>query len=270
MKTKPVMLFVCLLLTVSVATAHDLFLKLDNYVLEVNSNITVKLLNGSFTLSEGTVSRERMSDVSLISPSGAVTHPADSDWQDTGKTTLLSVNPKEEGTYVLGLATKTREIKLSGKDFNEYLAHDGLPDTLADRKKKGELKKEVNERYSKYVKAIFQSGANKTDSFKQSLGYAVEIIPQQNPYDLKSGQTLEVLCLKDGKPLVNQFIMAGKQVNKRVIASPSTRTDSKGIAKIRLSSKGKWYVRFIQMTRLDQPELDYESKWATLTFEIKK
>jgi hypothetical protein len=28
-------------------------------------------------------------------------------------------------------------------------------------------------------------------------------------------------------------------------------------------------VRFINMTRLDDPKVNYESKWATLTFEIK-
>jgi uncharacterized GH25 family protein len=270
MKRKLIFLLVCIALTTNVATAHDLFLKLNEYVVEVNSSITVRLLSGSFTLSENTISRERMSDVSIVSPSGAVTRPTDSDWQDVKNTTMLALSPTEEGTHILGLSTKTREITLKAKEFNDYLSHDGIPDTLATRKRKGELKKGVTERYSKYVKAIFQVGTNKTDSYKRPLGYAVEIVPQQNPYDMKVGQTLEVLCLKDGKPLVNQFIMAGREFNKRVIVSSNTRTDSKGIAKIRLQGKGKWYVKFIQMTRLDEPQLDYESKWATLTFEIKK
>ena len=33
-------------------------------------------------------------------------------------------------------------------------------------------------------------------------------------------------------------------------------------------SSGRWYVKFIHMVRASEPGLDYESKWATLTFEI--
>lgn len=44
------------------------------------------------------------------------------------------------------------------------------------------------ERYSKYVKAVFQVSEARTDSFKTALGYPVEITPQQNPYALKGGR----------------------------------------------------------------------------------
>ncbi len=46
-------------------------------------------------------------------------------------------------------------------------------------------------------------------------------------------------------------------------------TDSDGIARIRLSSGGRWYVKFVNMVRSTATELDYESKWATLTFEVR-
>jgi hypothetical protein len=32
---------------------------------------------------------------------------------------------------------------------------------------------------------------------------------------------------------------------------------------------GRWYVKFIHMVRVTEPGLDYESKWATLTFETR-
>jgi hypothetical protein len=54
-----------------------------------------------------------------------------------------------------------------------------------------------------------------------------------------------------------------------LITGENVRTDKKGVARIKLNSKGKWYVKFIQMTRLSDPKVNYESKWATLTFEIK-
>jgi hypothetical protein len=32
---------------------------------------------------------------------------------------------------------------------------------------------------------------------------------------------------------------------------------------------GRWYVKFVHMVRATEPGLDYESKWATLTFEMR-
>ena len=41
-----------------------------------------------------------------------------------------------------------------------------------------------------------------------------------------------------------------------------------GKATFRSDAAGKWYIRFINMTRSDDPEIDYRSEWATITFEI--
>lgn len=248
--------------------AHDLFLKLDSYVLTPNQKVTVSLMNGTFLESEGAVHRERMQDVSVISPSG-VSHPAMEAFRDDGNTTLLDLQTSEAGTYVVAISTKTREIELKAADFNDYLKHDGIPDMLAQRKKDKELEKDIKERYSKHVRAIFQVGNAFTEDYKKLLGYLVEIIPQQNPYKLKVGQTLDVLCTLDGKPLINQYLLAGRELNGQVSSEIGYRTDKNGVAKIRLSNKGKWYVKFINMTPVKNADINYESKWATLTFEIK-
>ena len=88
-------------------------------------------------------------------------------------------------------------------------------------------------------------------------------------YRDRPGDTIEILCLKDGKPLVNQFVQSGRETDGKVVTGRDVRTDKKGIARFKLDGAGKWYVRFINMTRLDDPKLNYESKWATLTFEIR-
>ena len=262
-------LIICALAAVP-ALAHDLFLKLDNYFVAVNDKISVKILNGSFQASEGAITFARISDVSVVSPMGTRTNPKEADFTKDDKTTFLNLQPSEQGNYVVGLSTMTREIDLEAKDFNEYLSHDGIPDTLAERKRDKELTKKVRERYSKHVKIIFQAGAKQSDNYKTALGYPVEIVPVTNPYSLKSGNTFEFQCLKDGKPLVNQFVMTGREdANGKLIVGKNIRTDKNGTAKIKLDGAGKWYVRFINMTRLSDPNLNYESKWATLTFQIK-
>jgi uncharacterized GH25 family protein len=259
---------IALLVTLT-ATAHDLFLKLDSYFLQPNSRATVRLLNGTFQKSDGAVSRDRFQNISLFAPD--LRRPASESvtWRDEGKTTVMEIQTGGPGTYLVGVSTKPIEINLKAAEFNDYLQHDGIPDTLVERKKNNELNKDVRERYSKHVRAVFQVGDQLSDDYKKPLNYPVEIIPQQNPYSLKVGQRLTVLCTLDNQPIVNQFVMTGWESHDGKLHTISTRTDSKGFARIKLSSAGKWYVKFIHMTPLSDPNLNYESKWASLTFEIK-
>ena len=225
-------------------------------------------MNGTFQESEGAVSFARLNDVSVVS-AGKRVHPQEADFTKNETTAFMNLTTGEAGTYVVGLSTKHREIALKAADFNGYLKEDGLPDTLEERRKTGELEKDAKERYSKHVKAILQVGKKQTDDYKTVLGYPVELVPQQNPYKLKKGDAIEILCLKDGKPLAGQVVLAGREQKGKLIVSSDLRSDAKGIIKLRLDGAGQWYVKFINMTKLDDPNLNYESKWTTLTFEIR-
>ena len=247
---------------------HDLFLKADSFFLQPNSDLTIKIMNGTFQASEGAVSYARLNDVSVVSD-GKTIHPPESAFTKNETTAFMNLKTGAPGTYVVGLSTKSREIALKAADFNEYLKEDGLPDTLEERRKTGELEKDAKERYAKHVKAILQVGRKQTDDYKTVLGYPVELVPQQNPYKLKKGDTIEILCLKDGKPLVGQVVLAGREQNAKIVISPELRSDKNGIVKLRIDGAGKWYVKFINMAKLDDPNLNYESKWTTLTFEMR-
>jgi uncharacterized GH25 family protein len=259
-------LFCCMAVT---AAGHDLFIRCDSYFSSPNSTAFVSLMNGSFRKSEGCVKRERLRDASLVTPSGKIVSPPMNRWSEKRETTRFDLDTSEPGTYIVAVSTKPKDIELKAADFNHYLDHDGLPDILAARKKNGELNKDAKEQYSKHVKAIFQVGQSRTDSFKTPLNYPVEIIPRQNPYDLKVGDTIEVLCTRDGNPIINQFVMAGWEKHSGETPPFNTRTDANGIARFELKKKGKWFIKFIHMDTLDDPIYDYESKWATLSFEIR-
>ncbi|MFZ1700968.1 MAG: DUF4198 domain-containing protein [Pyrinomonadaceae bacterium] len=248
--------------------AHDLFLKTDSYFLKPNSKFTVKVMNGTFLASEGAVTFARLNDVSVVS-GGKREHPQETDLTKNETTAFLNLKTGAAGTYVVGLSTKSREIALKAADFNGYLKEDGLPDTLEERRVNGELEKDAKERYAKHVKAILQVGGKQTDDYKTVLGYPVELVPQQNPYKVNKGGTLDILCLRDGKPLAGQVVLAGRETNGKLTVSPELRSDSSGLIKLRLDAAGKWYVKFINMEKLDDPDLNYESKWTTLTFEIR-
>ena len=257
------------LVAIESASAHDLFLRLDTYFLQPNSKATVRLLNGTFQSSEGLVARERLKEVSLKTPDLMATAGASIEWRAEDKTTIMEIQTGRAGTYVIGISTRPREISLKAADFNDYLQHDGIPDTLAARKKDNELAKDVRERYSKHVRAIFQVGSAVSEDYKKPLNYPVEIIPQRNPYALKVGLTIPVLCLYEGQPISHQFVMAGWEANDGQLHTLETRSDEKGIARVKLEGAGKWFIKFIHMTPISEPNLNYESKWASLTFEIR-
>lgn len=249
--------------------AHDLFLKLDSFFASVGDKLSIKVLNGSFMASEGAVSYQRLADLSVVSPSGNRTKPAENDFTKDNNTAFLGLKPTEAGNYLVGLSTMTREIDLDGKSFNEYLTEDGIPDILAERQRDNELEKSVRERYSKHVKTLIQVGEKQMGNFNQRLGYPVEIVPKNNPYKLRPGDKFKFICLKDGKPLANQYVMSGYDDGTNLRMAENIRTDKNGVGRVTLNAPGKWYVKFIQMTKLNDPKINYESKWATFTFEIK-
>ena len=165
-------------------------------------------------------------------------------WRDEGKTTVMDIKTGGPGTYLAGVSTKPREIDLKAAEFNDYLRHDGIPDTLAERTKLNELEKDVRERYSKHVRAIFQVGDKLSDDYKRQLNYPAEIIPQQNPYALKVGDTITLLCTVEGRPVPHQFVMAGWESHDgkmHLLDQLEVRTDANGFARVKLAGAGKWY-----------------------------
>jgi hypothetical protein len=271
---------------VAVLDAHDMFLKLRSFFLEPNTPVTIALYNGTFEQSENVITRDRMIDVSVIGPGSERTQIDTTHWRDGWYETLLDLKPGDPGTYVLGVSTKARIIELAAKDFNEYLAHDGVMNVLEARKKNNELGKDARELYSKHVKTIFQVGEKRSESYKTKLGYPIEIVPLQNPYSLAEGDVLEVLILRDGKPVANQLVYASYAGHHEHVEAQEedaeehddaaahgeavkTGTDASGVAKIKLEAGGHWYIRLINMVESDKENVDYESSWATLTFEVK-
>ena len=77
---------------------------------------------------------------------------------------------------------------------------------------------------------------------------------------------MRVLVLKHDKPVPNQLVYSGRDGSGK---PAQMRTDAEGVATIALPASGRWYVRLIHMESIEDPELDYESLWATLTFEIR-
>lgn len=259
-----------LMISATILLAHDLFLKLDSYFVPPGTAVRVAVLNGTFSMSENAVAPGRLRDLSVVGPGGGgrVALPRAA-WKPQGDTTWLTLTPASAGTYVVGASLTPSQIALTAAQFNEYLEHDGIPDVLNARRLTGELTKGARERYHKHVKAILQVGENRTDAFGTVLGYPAEIVPLSNPYAARTGDTLAVRALVDGQAVANQLVIAGGERDGRAIEEVRARSDAAGVARFALTGAGKWYIKFIHMAPVSGDSVNYESKWATLTFQVR-
>ncbi len=253
--------------------AHEMFLKAAESVVAPNSDTVVRLINGTFVQSENSISRDRMADVSIMA-NNVVTNPLETDWYDDENSSYLKYRTGEAGTYVIGVSTRPNMIKMMPEDFIAYLKHDGVLDLLETFEQENELT-EVRERYSKHVRTIVQIGDKKTADYANQLNYPVEILLDQNPYELKFGDNLSFRVLVNGKPAANQLVRAsydgfhGHDASGGHFNSYNLRTDNDGRASFLLNNKALWYISLINMQKIDDPEADYESNWATITFQVQ-
>ncbi len=270
MKRRYLLTVVLLLAGATALQAHDLFFRMTSFFVPVNASVRMNVLNGTFSVSENSVTRDRLRDLSVVGPSGRAR--ADTSlWSVTGDTSAFYLRTGAAGTYVVGASLLPREITLSAADFNTYLRDDGVPDVLEARRKAGEMEKGATERYSKHVKAIVQAGSERTGDFATVLGYPAELIPLDNPYTLRARSVLRVRAMVDGKAVANQLVVwGGRFRNEGRFPQRTTRTDSDGVARVRLENAGQYFVKFISMVPYEgDDKIDYESKWGTLTFEIR-
>lgn len=256
---------------VAAALAHDLFIKLDSFFLSPRTAVAVPILNGTFQLSENSITADRVGDVSLV-VDGKRTNLGLDTWKAEGDTTFLGIRTGEAGTYLIGVSTKSRDLGMDAADFNTYLASDGVVDVLKRRALDGELNADAWERYSKHIKAVVQVGDRRSGGLDVVLGYPAELVPLANPYSLAVGGEISLRALVDGKPVAGQLVIAGGQgggANGTAIAEREARTDENGVVRFRLDRAGRWYAKFINMQKTSAEGIDYESKWATLSFEIR-
>ena len=236
----------------------DMFLKLNEYYLDPYSNSTIALYNGTFERSDNVITRDRMLDVSIVGE-GDRTRPDTTAWFEEGETTYLNFSTGSPGTYVAGVSTKARSLGMSGESFNNYLEHDGVLDMLALRKSNGTLGDTAIERYSKHVKVVFQVGNGRSTDYQTELGYPIEFLLLENPYETYPGHNLPVKLVFNQKPLANQLVYVGHQMNEGEHEHDGhthshddesdhqhdelvqLRTDEEGMLDVPISSEGVWY-----------------------------
>ena len=122
----------------------------------------------------------------------------------------------------------------------------------------------------KYAKVLIWV-PNTAVSFSHPIGEGLELVPQSDPFTLKSGQSLSVLLLYQGKPLpaVGLEIGDGKTPMKEEDI-PRYKTNGDGVAVVPIARQGLQVIAVDYQTAPRHPDLgDHDNYGATLTFVLR-
>jgi len=171
------------------------------------------------------------------------------------------------GTYLVGYRSNRDAVSLKPDKFESYLVDEGLEAIIAERARLGESAVDSREEYSRCAKALLRAGDGHGGGHDRILGFTLELVPERDPYAMAPGANFPVRLLYLGKPLAGALVVAFRRDKPE--EKLSARTDSDGRAVLALASPGIWLVKAVHMIRVSgNPEIDWESFWASLTFEL--
>lgn len=254
------MLIILLLIVVPQARAHNLWLGLDHYYHRVGETAKVFLYLAHSLPFADLVRPEKMREFFYLEPSGkkkqfVLKKPdPESFFNEVG----VQLNLKKEGTYLAAVVMKPVFVSVTPEGRK--------------RQSKKELPNAISCRYVEFfAKAIFYSGKPGGNAYKTALGQTIEIVPQKDPGLIKGGDYLPVKVLFRGKPLISEFVYATYiGFSTKEDYAYTTRTDHKGIARIRILKPGIWWIKVpYKKPHEDQSECDVAQYTTILTFEVK-
>ena len=253
-----------MLFSISNLSAHDFWLEANPFYSKPGTNVDISILVGEDMFGETLPNIPAdYSDFSYTTKKGRKKISGEIARYPAG---YFEVS--EAGYYAIGYRATEREVSLEGEKFTDYLKKQGLDKIIAFREKNQLTDRKVNEIYSRCVKTIVKVGEDSHNDYsQQQFGYTLEITPLENPYDKKIGDTLGIKVSYLGQALndtlVSAFTKESPQNKQKV------RTNSHGIAEININKKGRWLLTSVEMIPSQKEFVDWESFWASLSFELR-
>lgn len=239
------------------ASAHDMWLNMRHYTFEAGNPTHLTIGYGHYFAGPGGefMPQEYLDKLYMIGPDGKkLKLKPNNEVEYQSKKSLTKA-----GTYLVvaskkgGFSTKTTEGYKKG------------------RSKKG-LKNVISCSYSeKHAKAIVNIGNGSGDVFSKTLGHKLEIVPLEDPSNLREGDYMPIKVTFEGEPLRGPVVAtyAGFSTEKGAFAY-ATKTNKKGIAKVKIIKSGIWLVIVKHKVPYPDPaECDMISCSSALSFEVK-
>jgi len=258
-----------LVIAVLSVSAHEYWFEPDSFFLDRGQKTALHLYVGEALIKdeERVFQSSKTVSIQLFGPTGV--HDLRS-LANEDSSPIMNFASDKSGTYLFSLERNWSYITLEAAKFEDYLREDGMEYVIADRRKRGESQKDGHERYARFIKTLLQIGDSHTALIKERVNTRLEIVPLDNPYTKKIGQTMAVQIWFKGRPLAGSTIFADSRDGDKVETQKLT-TDKDGKAIVKLNRKGIWLVRLVTMQRCEKncEGADWESFWGALSFGVK-
>jgi uncharacterized GH25 family protein len=182
--------------------------------------------------------------------------------------------PSDAGGAMVAFESGFTPIELPGAQFNAYLEEEGLNGPLVERRRLG-TERPGRERYRRCAKTWL--AGQDIGRATGTVGMPLEIVPLEIP---GAGGVLRARVLWSGRPIPGALVKAWRAplgtggaltdaaVRDSVESGYRGRTDARGEVSVPVVAAGEWWVSVVRMVPCPDPaEADWESTWASLTFE---
>ncbi|MEP2668994.1 MAG: DUF4198 domain-containing protein [Cyclobacteriaceae bacterium] len=251
---------------IGLAQAHEFWMLPNKFRFEVGEKMILDFRVGEgFEGNHWDLNKHKVEELIIQNRVGE-TNLTDKIEKTKGKNLEYAFN--NVGTHLITLQSDAAFIEQSADEFDAYLTEDGLDYIREEREKLGEQNNGAKELYTRYSKLLVQVGNRLDDTYKKSSGLKFEIIPQQNPYELKSGDYMDCKVLYRGNPAPHALVKVWSHVGNRIFLQ-NIYTESDGMIRFPISNTGPWMVSSVKMIRSNSPQAEWESMWSSLVFEIE-
>ncbi len=268
----------------SAALGHDSWLVAGNNAAAPGARVRVAFVTAEvFPVSEHATDPDRVVEWAVVHEG---VRRSVTGYHVEGTELAATVRLPEVGMHVIALALQQRFIKIEADGFNAYLKDERADAALAARAAAGTDDEPGRELYTKFGKTFVEVGSGSNDtSYRDPVGHTFEIVPLSNPCRWNAGDEVLVQVLSNGEPAPGLRVSSGHEGLPRHTYVEHVTTDNQGVARIKLTRPGLWFVRTHTIHRLRQamaagskqqapkdasaePPAQWRSFWASITFRV--
>jgi uncharacterized GH25 family protein len=246
------------------ASAHDFWIEPARFESDVGTAIPLRLLIGHGTDREEYPRTDKhLVRFTARGPGGESDVPGVSGVSPAG-----FLRPTKAGLHVVAYRSRATRHRMEAAAFETYLAEEGLDEAVRLRRERGHSALPGREAFSRCAKALLAVGGSAEGAFDAKADLELEIVPESNPFLLVPPAEVPVRVLWKAAPLAKARVAAYRLDEPDAVVS--ARTDAEGRARLRLAEPGRWLVKCVHLFEAkDDPEADWESLWASLTFAVR-
>jgi len=176
--------------------------------------------------------------------------------------------PRAAGIAAFAVELAPKTLVLEPEKIEEYFLDINASKALRAAWDSIKAPKQWRESYAKHAASFIRVGQPVSDSSWQNpIGMGFELVPEDDPTQIRAGQTLRVRALRNGVAVAGLEIGLQFESDKNVLF---VTTDRGGRAVMNMPKAGRWLLHATSLRRTQRPGLEWESNFATITLAVAR